>query len=211
QTVSADYALTLNTLSLAKAGSGAGTITSVPAGIDCGATCSAAYLPSTPVTLTATPATGSTFGGWFGACTGTATTCTVTLNQSQFVSATFSAPAITTYQYDANGNLTQVTDPLGQLRQIHYDSLDQAITRLKPHPTAIGSTLGQIDTTYDSLGQVTRITDPRNLETRYQMDNLGNVLSQTSPDTGITLNTYDDAGNLLTRTDARGKIATLQL
>ncbi|MFI3157234.1 MAG: hypothetical protein QX199_13855 [Methylococcaceae bacterium] len=77
-----------------------------------------------------------------------------------------------------------------------------------PHPTVIGSTLEQIDTRYDSLGQVTGVTDPRNLSTDYAMDSLGNLRKQTSPDTGSTLAAQDPAGNLKTRTDARGKTAS---
>ncbi|EGW21449.1 RHS repeat domain-containing protein [Methylobacter tundripaludum] len=207
QNVSADFAPAFKTLSFSKAGSGTGTITSTPAGIDCGATCSVSFATNTQITLTAVPATGSTFGGWFGACTGTATTCTVTLNQAKSINATFSVPAITTYQYDANGNLTQITDPLGRIRQYQYDALNQPVRQLEPHPTVIGSTLGQIDISYDSLGQVNGVTDPRNLTTRYSVDSLGNLLKQTSPDTGITDADHDPAGNLKTRTDARGKIA----
>jgi len=153
------------------------------------------------------PATGSTFQGWFGACTGTATTCTVTLSQAKTVNATFSAPAITTYQYDANGNLTQTTDPLGRIRQYQFDALNQQTRQLEPHPSIIGSTLGQIDTRYDSLGQIIGITDPRNLATTYNIDSLGNLNQQTSPDTGVTEASHDPAGNLLTRIDARGKTA----
>ena len=113
----------------------------------------------------------------------------------------------TTLGRDANGNVTSVTDPLGNIRKFQYDSLDQAIRELEPHPTVTGSTQGQIDTAYDGLGQVTRITDARSLATDYQVDSLGNLLSQTSPDTGTTRFTYDEAGNVKTRTDARGKSA----
>ncbi|WAK04406.1 RHS repeat domain-containing protein [Methylobacter sp. YRD-M1] len=196
-----------DTLSATKSGSGSGTITSSPAGIDCGATCSAAYATGTVVTLTATPAADSTFGGWSGACSGTTPTCSVTVNQAQAVSATFSAPAVTNFQYDPNGNLTQVTDPLGRIRQHQYDALDQPVRQLEPHPTVVGSTQGQIDTTYDGLSQLTSVTDPRNLTTQYQVDNLGNLTSQISPDTGTTSFTYDAAGNVKTRTNARSKTA----
>lgn len=208
QNVSADFAPTFKPLSLSKAGSGVGTVTSSPAGIDCGAACSADFATGTIITLTATPATGSTFQGWFGACAGSATTCTVTLSKASSINATFSAPAITTYQYDANGNLTQITDPLGRIRKYQYDALNQPVRQLEPHPSIIGSTLGQIDTAYDSLGQVKSITDPRNLTTTYTTDSLGNLSQQTSPDTGVTTADHDPAGNLLTRTDARGKTAT---
>jgi hypothetical protein len=73
---------------VAKAGSGSGTVTSSPAGISCGSTCSHAFTAGSSVTLTATPATGSTFSGWSGACSGTGT-CNLTMNQVKAVTATF--------------------------------------------------------------------------------------------------------------------------
>jgi subtilase family serine protease len=76
------------TLSTSKTGSGSGTVTSAPAGINCGTTCAHAFLQGTSVTLTATPDTGSSFNGWIGACTGTAT-CTVTTDSNAAVTATF--------------------------------------------------------------------------------------------------------------------------
>ncbi len=64
------------TLAVTKAGTGSGTVTSSPAGISCGSTCSADFASGTSVTLTARRASGSTFAGWGGACSGTAATCT---------------------------------------------------------------------------------------------------------------------------------------
>ena len=76
-----------------------GTVTSSPTGVNCATptsgatkTCSANFAFNAAVTLTAKPATGSTFTGWSGACTGTATTCTVTMNAARSVTATFSLP-----------------------------------------------------------------------------------------------------------------------
>ena len=63
-------------------------MTSAPAGIDCGADCSESYAQGSVITLTPTPATGSTFAGWSGACTGTGA-CVVTMNAAQSVTATF--------------------------------------------------------------------------------------------------------------------------
>ena len=75
-------------LSVAKNGAGSGTVTSSPAGISCGSTCSANFASGTAVTLTATPASGSAFGGWSGACTGTGT-CSTTMTAARSVTATF--------------------------------------------------------------------------------------------------------------------------
>jgi lysophospholipase L1-like esterase len=75
-------------LTVSKAGTGAGTVTSSPAGINCGATCSANFTSGASVTLTAAATSGSTFAGWSGACTGTST-CTVSMTQARAVTATF--------------------------------------------------------------------------------------------------------------------------
>jgi hypothetical protein len=67
-----------------------GTVTSTPAAIDCGKTCSAKIVQGMTVTLSATPAAGKSFLNWSGACTGTAPTCTLTVNQNASVQAVFS-------------------------------------------------------------------------------------------------------------------------
>jgi hypothetical protein len=76
-------------LSVVRAGTGSGTVTSTPAGIDCGGACSASFPSGTSVTLTATPAAGSSFDGW-SACGGTGT-CTLELTAVTSVQAIFSA------------------------------------------------------------------------------------------------------------------------
>jgi hypothetical protein len=78
-----------STLTVNKSGNGSGSVGSSPGGVDCGGTCSAQFGTGTPVTLTATPAAGSTFAGWSGGgCSGTGT-CTVQLNSDTTVTATF--------------------------------------------------------------------------------------------------------------------------
>jgi hypothetical protein len=76
------------TLTVAKAGSGVGTVTSNPAGINCGTACSYGFAAGTSVALSATPARGYVFAGWSGACTGTGA-CTVPMNAAKSVTATF--------------------------------------------------------------------------------------------------------------------------
>jgi archaellum component FlaF (FlaF/FlaG flagellin family) len=76
-------------LSVTRGGSGAGSVTSSPAGISCGAACAASFSPGTYVTLSAAPAAGSTFVGWSGGgCAGTGS-CSVSLSAAQSVSAVF--------------------------------------------------------------------------------------------------------------------------
>jgi len=53
-------------LRVTKAGSGSGTVTSSPSGIDCGTTCRTWADANTMITLTATPSTFSSFTGWSG-------------------------------------------------------------------------------------------------------------------------------------------------
>src|SRR5688572_28686314 len=77
-----------HTLSVSKGGTGGGTVTSDQGGIDCGATCAASFLAETVVTLTASPAAGSSFTGWRAPCVGTGT-CAVSLRAAQPVLATF--------------------------------------------------------------------------------------------------------------------------
>jgi len=82
-------AVVQNFLNLNKIGTGSGTVSSSPSGVDCGSTCSTSYLASTVVTLTAIPDSGNTFNGWFGAgCSGVGT-CVVSLNTDENVTATF--------------------------------------------------------------------------------------------------------------------------
>ena len=77
-------------LTVSLAGGGAGSVSG--AGISCPGTCSAPYAPGTVVTLTATPASGSTFAGWSGECAGTGE-CTVTMDGFRSVVASFNASA----------------------------------------------------------------------------------------------------------------------
>ncbi|MBI4471929.1 MAG: hypothetical protein HY646_04625, partial [Acidobacteria bacterium] len=78
-------------LSVTRVGTGTGTVVSIspPNLIDCGTQCSASTTSGITVTLRATTATGSTFAGWSGACTNTSGDCTVTMNESKTVTATF--------------------------------------------------------------------------------------------------------------------------
>jgi fibronectin-binding autotransporter adhesin len=74
-------------LAVTLAGTGSGSVTGP--GISCPGTCSQTFPAGTGVTLTAAPASGSTFAGWSGECAGTNFTCTVTMSQARAVTASF--------------------------------------------------------------------------------------------------------------------------
>lgn len=78
------------TLTVEKVGAGAGTVTSSPAGINCGATCSFAFSDSAVVTLTGTPGANSAAVAWSGCETVTVEKkCKVTMSAAKTVKATF--------------------------------------------------------------------------------------------------------------------------
>jgi len=80
--------LSLFNLTVTKAGTGTGSVTSNPIGIDCGTVCNASFTQGSVVQLTATPDPGMSFAGWNGACAGMAR-CLVTMNAAKTVRATF--------------------------------------------------------------------------------------------------------------------------
>lgn len=110
-------------LTVNQAGSGTGIVTSAPAGINCGATCSANYSGGTSVTLTATPSSGSTFAGWTGGgCAGIGT-CVGTLNANMTVTATFNTvPPTVTFSLTTSGTGTGTVTCNGAACQPSYPS-----------------------------------------------------------------------------------------
>jgi len=92
RSVQLTLALQQFSLAVSTAGTGSGAVASSPSGIDCGATCSASFDSASLVTLTATPAAGSVFAGWSGACAGTGA-CQVTMDAAKSATAAFTLDA----------------------------------------------------------------------------------------------------------------------
>lgn len=108
------------------------------------------------------------------------------------------------YEYDAHGNLQRVVRApgAGDLGTTHlYDRLHRPVQSLdaRNRSTQLG---------YDGRDALTQVTDPRSLVTRYARSGLGEVGALVSPDTGTATLGHDAAGNLLTRLDSRGVLAT---
>ena len=110
--VTATFAPVTQLLSVTLAGGGSGTVTSTPAGINCGADCGESYAQGTSVSLTASPAAGAYFVGWSGGgCSGTAG-CFVTMNAPATVSAVFE-PITQLLSVTKTGNGRVVSSPAG--------------------------------------------------------------------------------------------------
>src|SRR5437016_858364 len=100
-------------LTLSKAGSGSGAVTSSPAGINCGSACLYNFGHGASVTLSAAATAGSGFAGWSGGgCSGTAT-CTVTLNADTTVAANFVVLRTLTVAKTGSGSGTVTSSPAG--------------------------------------------------------------------------------------------------
>jgi RHS repeat-associated protein len=118
--------------------------------------------------------------------------------------------AVTTYGYDAEGRVTTEVDPRGAVDgaspedftwTADYDAAGQL--------TGLSDPLGNRQTAaYDGDGRLTAFADARGEETSYAYDALGRLTTVTAPDGGETAYTYDTAGNLATRTDANDHTTT---
>lgn len=110
--VSATFTQEQYDVQVVREGSGTGTVTSTPGGIDCGTDCVERFAAGTTVTLTATPGTASRFAGWSGACSGAAE-CVLDVAAATSVVATFTATATVTVALAGTGAGTVTSVPAG--------------------------------------------------------------------------------------------------
>lgn len=75
-------------VTIVKMGAGDGNVSSIPAGLNCGALCTAAFAAGTNVELVAVADVYSTFAGWSGPCTGGGS-CSFTATEAVTVTARF--------------------------------------------------------------------------------------------------------------------------
>jgi len=98
KSVTATFTLKQYSLSLSMNGTGSGSVTANPPG--------GPYNHGTVVSVTATPAASSQFGGWSGACSGTGA-CSVTMDGAKTVTATFTLKQyVLTMLTVGNGSIT---------------------------------------------------------------------------------------------------------
>jgi RHS repeat-associated protein len=116
----------------------------------------------------------------------------------------------TTYAYDATGNQTSVTDPLGRATTTTYTTATTPATDSGYAPAGLPMTSttpgGRTETvSYDHAGDITKTVDPAGLITTMTYDGLGRMLTKTitsdSFPSGLTTSyTYDKLGQILTQT-----------
>jgi RHS repeat-associated protein len=101
------------------------------------------------------------------------------------------------YDYDADGNVSAVTDFNLNTTTYEYDPLKRLITVTEPESATTSYA-------YDRHGNLFSVMDAENRETTYTYDDMGRAVAANSPDSGQTTYAYDAAGNLLQKTDANG-------
>jgi YD repeat-containing protein len=121
-------------------------------------------------------------------------------------------PVATQYSYDANGNLRTATAPANsstdstnRTTTLDIDAFDRIIHVIDPMNPSAPTKFG-----YNALDQVNSVTDPRTITTGYTVNALGDISQEASLDKGTTNRTFNEAGNLKSATDARGKQANYQ-
>lgn len=111
-----------------------------------------------------------------------------------------SAGNVTETRHDAMDRLNAVVDPAGRTTTYARDTFGRLRDITDPLPTP-----GHTGFDYDALDQLTRFVAPNGATTAFTADGLGNPRQESGPDRGSVNATFDAAGNLLTRTDARGQ------
>lgn len=106
----------------------------------------------------------------------------------------------TVFTYDADDNLALVTD--ARARRTGHDH--DALGRLRSTLQDIDGVAALTQYQYDVMDRLTQVIDPNGRTTAYTYNGFGDLMGQQSPDTGQTSFAYNAAGNLYTKTDARG-------
>ncbi len=103
------------------------------------------------------------------------------------------------------GRAITVTDEAGNKRRTSSDGLGRVFQVREPNPTTGSLGSGSFDTfyAYDAIDNIVEVSQGAQTR-RFVYDSLGRLTSESQPESGTTTFSYDAAGNLTRRTDARG-------
>ncbi|KDD69681.1 type IV secretion protein Rhs [Pseudomonas mandelii PD30] len=137
-----------------------------------------------------------------------------------FLHARFRGKAVWKYQRNAQGDITEATDPDGQVTHYHYDEKGQLLSIRYPDTSrqvfvwnALGQLLeetlpdgGQRRFSYDALGrQITR-QDEHGAVTQYQWDAVGRLIQTTLPTGASRAFSYNAYGKITAERDELGRV-----
>jgi RHS repeat-associated protein len=112
------------------------------------------------------------------------------------------ASPVTTFGYDAAGNLTTINDANSRVTTYEFDSLGRMVLQTEPDPDFGGPLSGAVSTfAYDALGNLLEARDPLGNVTKHSYDSRSRLVKTVDPDGGIVRFRYDLDGNLTALTD----------
>ncbi|WP_198411891.1 FG-GAP-like repeat-containing protein [Microvirga flavescens] len=99
-------------------------------------------------------------------------------------------------------DMVETRDELGRIARVHRDVDGRTVRADRPYT---GGDFLTTTMTYDRLGRLTSVTDPRGSPWFYAYDTLGRRTAVKDPDRGTWIYVYNDAGELVEQTDGRGE------
>ncbi len=126
----------------------------------------------------------------------------------------------THYEYDDNGNVTKITQPMGVEHEFMYNAFNDIEVYTNPRNflttfgysngnlSSVNAPIGSTTMSYNAYGQVKTVTNPEGITVSYEYDGSGFIKSVNGP-LGISSHaTYDPAGRLKTNEDPNGHISS---
>lgn len=109
-----------------------------------------------------------------------------------------------TREYDVRGNITKVTDKVGNQTRFEYEPVFNRVSRITDRLNRV------TEYTYDANGNLISLKDPLNQIYNFTYDANGLLRSATDPLNHTTLLVYDNQGNNIERYDALNNKTTLE-
>lgn len=181
-------------LKVIKSGTGAGTVTTSPAGINCGATCSASFVSGTSITLTASAETGSTVASFSGECAGTAVTCKFNITTDATVTVTINDTQPPTVPTGLTATALSSGTQINLVWTASTDNIGVTGYQIQrcPGTTSCTTSFTQIGTSTSASFNDTGVTNGtayryrvRAVDAAGRLSSFSNIATATTPDTAV--------------------------